>query len=58
MAVMQGDSMHTVQTLMHEDLNLQETVFEENPHRRRYQEKLEELLRSKETNSSPWIVHR
>ena len=59
MAVMQGDPMHTVQTLMHEDLNLQERVFdEEATYRQRYQDQLQAALQDKEAHVSPWITHR
>lgn len=57
MAVMQGDSYHTFQTLLHEDLGLHERLHDEALYRKRYQEELAALAEIKSNEKSPWIVH-
>ena len=58
MAVMQGDAHHTFQTLLHDDLNSAVQVQDEAVCKTRYQEELGMLVKTKEHETSPWIVHR
>lgn len=59
MAVLQGDAAHTYQTMLHDDLHLNETLLEESSAKRRYQQELSSLLLSfkPKDNKSSWITH-
>ena len=57
MAIQQGDFENTLETLRHDDLNLNERLQNEPVNKRKYQEELFELMEKKKRDNSPWLIH-